>query len=124
MRAYQALKARRRRARDPEAQHKKDKIQRYRGMRLVDYEVMLIRQDGRCAICGDVDPHSSGGRFCRDHDHVTGKARELLCGPCNTALGHIEDGAPGTNLIATRCRRYRAEYAAYTAKHRQLAEAA
>lgn len=46
---------------------------------------MLVGQAGRCASCSEpmTDPHV-------DHDHGTGRVRELLCAGCNTAAGHIE----------------------------------
>lgn len=42
-------------------------------------------QGKACALCGlDV-------KLVVDHDHVTGKARGLLCNKCNTALGKFQD---------------------------------
>ena len=43
------------------------------------------RRDGKaCLICG------CGGQLYRDHDHVTGMIRGLLCPPCNSWLGIYE----------------------------------
>lgn len=49
----------------------------------------LVRQEGRCAICGrDLKP----GRGTHvDHCHRTGAVRGLLCSKCNPALGLFED---------------------------------
>ena len=44
-----------------------------------------------CAICLSKDPKSRYQDFHLDHDHKTGKFRGLLCGPCNHALGLIND---------------------------------
>lgn len=55
------------------------------------YEELLLKQEGRCAICGSNNP---GGRFKYfnvDHNHSTGKIRGLLCLYCNTGLGKFGD---------------------------------
>ena len=48
---------------------------------------MFTAQNGTCAICGRPP---RGKRLAVDHNHNTGKIRKLLCGPCNTALSHVE----------------------------------
>ena len=54
------------------------------------YEGMLQGQDYRCAICGKELDLSRGTRFtCLDHDHNTGKIRQILCHNCNKGLGHF-----------------------------------
>jgi len=53
------------------------------GICLDDYEQMLHRQNGVCAICGRVYEN----RVLQvDHDHATGVVRGLLCHVCNTRL--------------------------------------
>ena len=68
------------------------------GVSLEDYEFMLKRQGGCCAICksskpwGFVkEPKGSKEFFCVDHDHTTGEVRGLLCQPCNKGLGCFGD---------------------------------
>jgi recombination endonuclease VII len=57
-----------------------------------DYEAMLDRQRGMCAICGATTPRMAGRQFFMiDHDHATGKIRGLLCSPCNLGLGSFGD---------------------------------
>jgi len=60
---------------------------------LVQYELLLSGQNGRCAICER--PPSGGGRGMMvlhvDHDHVTGEVRALLCVDCNTGLGKFQE---------------------------------
>ena len=60
------------------------------GINTIIYEQMLAQQDGRCAICER--PQSMlNRRFAVDHDHTTGKIRGLLCVPCNTSLGKLNN---------------------------------
>lgn len=52
---------------------------------------MLAAQGNRCAICGSETPKTHHDQWHVDHDHTTGKVRGLLCGPCNTGLGQLQD---------------------------------
>jgi len=58
------------------------------GMTQVDYDRMYEAQQGLCAICGQLP---IGKPLNVDHDHRTGKVRQLLCWSCNTALGKFRD---------------------------------
>jgi len=60
------------------------------GITLSDYDRMLDKQDGCCAICMTTNPKSHG-RFIVDHNHDTGEVRGLLCTSCNGALGKFSD---------------------------------
>lgn len=64
------------------------------GITVEDYREMERRQGGRCAICGG---KNRAERLHIDHDHKTGKARGLLCRPCNMAVAAWERG--GIDLI-------------------------
>jgi len=55
-------------------------LQKKYGLTLTDYDGMLTRQDGLCAICRKPPKKI---RLAVDHDHKTGKVRGLLCGFCN-----------------------------------------
>lgn len=64
------------------------------GITLEQYDDMLERQSGVCAVCGK--PETKAGpygiqRLCVDHDHHTGKIRALLCNRCNVILGLSDD---------------------------------
>jgi hypothetical protein len=64
------------------------------GLSMKDYEALVIKQNGLCAICQK--PQSAAARngaklLHVDHCHATNKVRGLLCMPCNTALGHLDD---------------------------------
>jgi len=51
----------------------------------------LEYQNYLCAICGSDKPSKSGKKdWHADHDHLTGKARGILCAGCNTLLGRLE----------------------------------
>jgi hypothetical protein len=50
------------------------------------YQTMLLLQQGKCAICGEVmNPPVV------EHDHITNKVRGLTCNNCNTGLGMFKD---------------------------------
>lgn len=56
------------------------------GMTLEEYDGLLARQDGLCAICRE-----PMARPEVDHDHGDGHVRGILCGPCNRGLGYFRD---------------------------------
>jgi hypothetical protein len=62
------------------------RLKRY-GISPAEYDALLAKQDGACAICR----RRSKGRLCVDHCHVTGMIRGLLCNECNGALGYLKD---------------------------------
>lgn len=49
------------------------------------YSQMVDSQGGKCAICDQPT------KLCVDHDHTTGKVRELLCNSCNAVLGYSKE---------------------------------
>lgn len=55
-------------------------------------KTLLLVQSGRCAICrcSFDGKERSVQSMQRDHDHITGKARGLLCATCNLVLGKYE----------------------------------
>jgi hypothetical protein len=69
--------------------HRKHEYRKLRyGITAAEYQKLFEQQDGLCAICSDPP---SKYELCVDHDHETGKVRGLLCRPCNSALGLLED---------------------------------
>lgn len=57
-------------------------------------EQMFAEQGEACDTCRRplaLDAKSVKGRPHIDHDHETGSIRAILCGPCNTALGLVND---------------------------------
>jgi hypothetical protein len=64
-------------------------LKRMFGMSLEDYEQRATKQNNVCAICQK--QCKSGKRLAVDHNHKTGKIRDLLCGNCNGGLGKFQD---------------------------------
>ena len=52
---------------------------------------MLKTQNYKCSICFITIDKSGPNGLCVDHDHTTGKIRELLCSHCNSSLGMIKE---------------------------------
>ena len=77
---------------DREKYNLRQKEQRRRRQALansdMDYNALLEKQGGTCAICLAVP---EGRQHHIDHDHESGMIRGLLCGPCNMALGLFKD---------------------------------
>lgn len=67
-------------------------LKRKFGLTHEQFERMLSDQGKRCAnqTCR-TDVPGGMGAFHVDHDHITGKVRELLCARCNTVLGRVKD---------------------------------
>jgi len=67
----------------------KDKVRGY--LRKYLYGPLPRPEPKNCECCGRVPPKG----MQVDHDHVTGKFRGWLCGPCNRALGLLGDNIEG-----------------------------
>ena len=83
---------------DPSLQRRRD-LRRLYDISLEEYEEMLERQAGKCAICKTEEAGGKHGVFNVDHDHVTGKVRELLCKDCNIVLGLVKDSPEHLNRL-------------------------
>jgi Recombination endonuclease VII len=69
------------------ARGRRHKLRRIYGLTTADYEAMVARQDGLCAVCR----RRPVKRLCVDHSHETKMLRSLLCHGCNRGLGDFED---------------------------------
>lgn len=66
-------------------------LQKNYGLAPGEYELMLARQGGKCAICGSPSRDSRGFEMHVDHDRSTKRVRGILCGSCNMGLGSFRD---------------------------------
>jgi hypothetical protein len=57
---------------------------------LKEYNDMLLKQEGRCKICG-IPQIALAEALVVDHDHKSSKVRGLLCKQCNLVLGNAKD---------------------------------
>ncbi len=72
------------------AQRKQLHIRREKefGINPDEYILLLDRQDGVCAICGNAPDNK---QLAVDHCHKIGKVRGLLCQYCNTGIGLFKE---------------------------------
>lgn len=67
------------------------------GITLEEYNAILLKQHGVCAICGKPEIATRGGKLLAlsvDHDHATNQIRGLLCESCNIGLGNFKEDVP------------------------------
>jgi hypothetical protein len=64
-------------------------LKRKYGISEAQYQEMLVKQNGLCAICRLTN--RSDHRLVVDHDHKTGIIRGLLCHACNLMIGNSND---------------------------------
>jgi hypothetical protein len=67
--------------------------QRMYGSSQEEFERQLENQRNLCAICQTlmIKGVKDKTRPCQDHDHASGKLREILCSNCNSLLGMCSD---------------------------------
>jgi hypothetical protein len=83
--------------------YRKWRLENVFGITLDQYNEMLERQNGLCAICRMPETSTWRGRtktMSVDHDHETGAVRALLCGNCNAGLGQFKDSPELLTLAA------------------------
>jgi hypothetical protein len=69
--------------------NKNTRLKRTYGITIENYNELLCKQDGQCAICGKKLLTSK--ETCIDHNHKTGKIRGFLCIQHNALLGMAND---------------------------------
>lgn len=81
-------------AKHPEYARKRKRLLTLRKYDLTteQFDAMVAAQGGLCKICGKPPQMRKGvARLHIDHNHATGKVRDLLCYECNWALGKFDD---------------------------------
>ena len=83
------------------AKHHPNKTENYRrwhrkykyGVTPEEVEVLVVRQNGKCALpfCNKMIAWTGPGGFSIDHDHETGQIRGILCTSHNVAIGALGD---------------------------------
>jgi hypothetical protein len=76
---------------NPERTRNND-LKRNYGITLNEHTQMYEEQNGVCAVC-EKPGDGRWKKLCVDHDHKTGKVRQLLCRNCNMILGQVDDDA-------------------------------
>ena len=93
------------------AYNRKLQLARY-GLTVEQYDEMLAAQNGVCALCGN-PPNPNGVRAASklhaDHDHATGRVRDLLCNNCNNGIGRFRDNPALLRAAAEYIERHRQE---------------
>ena len=87
-------KARAKHAADPRATRQYGLKHRF-GISIEDYEALLARQGGHCALCDRTPEQEHTGLLMIDHCHETKTVRGLLCFKHNRGLGVLGDNEDG-----------------------------
>jgi hypothetical protein len=58
---------------------------------LENFNTLLEKQGGVCAICKKFEITARTKRLVVDHDHKTGRVRGILCHRCNCGIGYFKD---------------------------------
>jgi hypothetical protein len=90
------------------AQKLRQRLKRF-NLTVDQYDDLLAKQNGECAVCGTVLSSLPTSRLSVDHDHACCSGptscgncvRGLLCTNCNSGLGHFKDN-PNLLLSAIR----------------------
>lgn len=95
---------------NPNANRNKHYKKRY-GITVEQYEAMAKQQNYLCAICNNPETKKRKDGttmiLCVDHNHTTGKVRELLCNKCNIFLGHLETNNVSLDAVAAYIERHK-----------------
>lgn len=71
------------------ARNRRYDLKKKYGLTFEEYERLIAEQNGLCAICNLSE--SVHKNLVVDHDHATGKLRQMLCFKCNCTLGLVGD---------------------------------
>lgn len=71
---------------------RKSRLNQFYDMTIPEYNLMLAKQGGCCAICKQLEKLLRFGKpqsLSVDHNHTTNKIRGLLCNRCNRVFGMV-----------------------------------
>jgi len=71
--------------------HKDGYLKKMYGITLDQFKDLLMLQENKCAICGELNGQKGKKHFAVDHDHENDKIRGILCNKCNRGLGYFND---------------------------------
>jgi lipocalin len=71
---------------------RKQKLKKNYNISIEKYNIMLKKQDYKCAICGKAETEQAK-MLAVDHNHETNEIRGLLCDKCNRGLGYFNDNS-------------------------------
>jgi len=92
--------------------HRRNNLRSSYSMTIEEYNKIFLFQGGKCAICGK--PETAKRKWLSvDHDHKTGKIRELLCLKCNNGVGLFLDDPNLLELAASYLRQHTEENLMY-----------
>lgn len=83
---------------------RRNRLKRLYGMTLEEFDLLLAEQGGTCAVCPSIEPN--GVNWHVDHCHTTGRVRGILCHPCNTALGLLDEDVDRIKRLSEYVQRY------------------
>lgn len=86
---------------------KRAKLKHTYGISLEEFEALLKRQGGCCAICKRRDPEDRYFGLRVDHCHNSSKVRGLLCGKCNQAIGLFDENVESMRAAIKYLRKHR-----------------
>jgi hypothetical protein len=72
------------------------------------FDTAWVEQNGKCAICSIEMTRKGRGvaEACADHNHATGRQRQLLCTRCNFACGSLRDDPAIAESVARYLKRH------------------
>ena len=82
------------------------------GITIEDFDKLLEKQNGLCAICQSPPSDCNRGNHTLhvDHDHTTGEVRGLLCFRCNRAIGLFGENISNIDAASAYLKSYWRSY--------------
>lgn len=94
------------------SQRRSGYLRTHYALSVAEWNALWEAQGERCAFCETQEPGAHHGKFCTDHDHLTGAVRGILCDRCNRRVGFFGDDLAAFEEMVVRVRTYLTETAA------------